>query len=571
MADLDSGLTDSKLVGAVQKADAMFMTPRNFGAVGDGVVDDTVAVQALLDAIPTFTHGTTMYGAEIGGGKMYLDAGRYLITDTLYYAGGLTIESVGKASAFLFDPATPKTMFETDPTRPSRWNTSEPDDQDDYSWTYFKMSNISCISKLLVAPFVENNFINLERVHQWEFENCYFEGWYEAIGAAGGYYHTISSSVFFNNKIGLHSYSLPVVASAQPIAVLGGVFWNYEGDWDAYVDNGGTMPDELVLVENAGLTFQGTALEPRSCVNDHDTFVCCRIIGGGSVALTSIYTESDYPLANLDMAVAYNNNVNIDVTKSNFLVHLRLENFGSTAVETPPYNTSAKTTITGSLNNGEITDLIPNTNMQYGEYGYTLGQSQGVTTFDESVKFLGSKGVIKTAFTALTVNASSIFYNIPPEDLTPYVGQTVWVGMLARYENVTTKKLTIVQAGSMAKSTESALVDYGDGWGLYVMSVEIQNDTDELSIKNQTTAIYDDGIQSTIEVAGMFVWKQGAKYIPYYRNTGELKDSVIPAIGTFDVGDKVYNDTPTAGGSIGWVCTVAGSPGTWKSFGSIEA
>jgi hypothetical protein len=31
------------------------------------------------------------------------------------------------------------------------------------------------------------------------------------------------------------------------------------------------------------------------------------------------------------------------------------------------------------------------------------------------------------------------------------------------------------------------------------------------------------------------------------------------------------NSAPTAGGNIGWVCTTAGTPGTWKTFGAIAA
>lgn len=38
-----------------------------------------------------------------------------------------------------------------------------------------------------------------------------------------------------------------------------------------------------------------------------------------------------------------------------------------------------------------------------------------------------------------------------------------------------------------------------------------------------------------------------------------------------EVGDKVYNSAPAAGGNVGWVCTTAGAPGTWKQFGAIEA
>jgi hypothetical protein len=55
-------------------------------------------------------------------------------------------------------------------------------------------------------------------------------------------------------------------------------------------------------------------------------------------------------------------------------------------------------------------------------------------------------------------------------------------------------------------------------------------------------------------------------------NTSKVRmlDSAAPTTGTWVVGDIVYNDTPTSGGYIGWVCTVAGTPGTWKTFGLIS-
>lgn len=46
--------------------------------------------------------------------------------------------------------------------------------------------------------------------------------------------------------------------------------------------------------------------------------------------------------------------------------------------------------------------------------------------------------------------------------------------------------------------------------------------------------------------------------------------SAAPTVGTWAVGDKVYNTAPAAGGKLGWVCTTAGSPGTWKAFGAID-
>jgi hypothetical protein len=53
------------------------------------------------------------------------------------------------------------------------------------------------------------------------------------------------------------------------------------------------------------------------------------------------------------------------------------------------------------------------------------------------------------------------------------------------------------------------------------------------------------------------------KYVAY--------SNAAPASGTWAVGDIVWNTAPTASGNIGWACTTAGTPGTWKTFGSIAA
>lgn len=50
-----------------------------------------------------------------------------------------------------------------------------------------------------------------------------------------------------------------------------------------------------------------------------------------------------------------------------------------------------------------------------------------------------------------------------------------------------------------------------------------------------------------------------------------LFGTAIPAAGTWNRGDIVWNAQPAAGGTAGWVCTTAGTPGTWKTFGSIAA
>lgn len=57
--------------------------------------------------------------------------------------------------------------------------------------------------------------------------------------------------------------------------------------------------------------------------------------------------------------------------------------------------------------------------------------------------------------------------------------------------------------------------------------------------------------------------------IPNYGHTVIFGDAA-PTTGTWGRGDIVYDNTPTAGSFIGWVCTASGTPGTWKTFGAIS-
>jgi hypothetical protein len=47
--------------------------------------------------------------------------------------------------------------------------------------------------------------------------------------------------------------------------------------------------------------------------------------------------------------------------------------------------------------------------------------------------------------------------------------------------------------------------------------------------------------------------------------------TAAPSFGTWQQGDIVYRGNPSAGGTIGWVCVTGGSPGTWKTFGTIAS
>ena len=45
----------------------------------------------------------------------------------------------------------------------------------------------------------------------------------------------------------------------------------------------------------------------------------------------------------------------------------------------------------------------------------------------------------------------------------------------------------------------------------------------------------------------------------------------IPTIGLYNKGDLVWDDDPKPNGILGWICIRTGTPGEWRTFGTIGA
>ncbi len=62
--------------------------------------------------------------------------------------------------------------------------------------------------------------------------------------------------------------------------------------------------------------------------------------------------------------------------------------------------------------------------------------------------------------------------------------------------------------------------------------------------------------------SGVFCMKSGTPI--------NIQGEGIPTSGMFNKGDIIYNTNPAPSGFVGWICTTAGAPGAWKGFGLIE-
>lgn len=70
-----------------------FVSVKDFGAVGDGVTDDTAAIQAALD-----------YVGSVGGGSVFVPAGDYMTTASIQVKSNTTVEFAGWIKPTAVDP-----------------------------------------------------------------------------------------------------------------------------------------------------------------------------------------------------------------------------------------------------------------------------------------------------------------------------------------------------------------------------------------------------------------------------------------------------------------------------------
>ena len=129
-------------------------------------------------------------------------------------------------------------------------------------------------------------------------------------------------------------------------------------------------------------------------------------------------------------------------------------------------------------------------------------------------------------------------------------------------ESVTTFTLTHVP--------NAQLVQMFIGGAVYFEGDEFTVDRTN-KIVTWTFTAANSGFNITSDVASYvrFRYKSGT-LVTNTTTTTILHQDTVPSVGTYKVGDLVYRITMVQGGNIGWVCTTAGTPGSWTEFGVVN-
>lgn len=127
-------------------------------------------------------------------------------------------------------------------------------------------------------------------------------------------------------------------------------------------------------------------------------------------------------------------------------------------------------------------------------------------------------------------------------------------------------------AGKMLYVSNDGIDFKGDSAGLHVKltGVNSSNYTDLMNGTNNILRMPKSAISGNLNAATP--WMPGGFVIGDNVRSGIIgAGAAAPTTGTYALGAIWLNESPAPSGTIGWVCTTAGTPGTWKTWGAISA
>jgi hypothetical protein len=344
-----------------------------------------------------------------------------------------------------------------------------------------------------------------------------------------------------------------------------------------------TTSTPLVTFKNGGNyqivsgTYESRKYRPTFSVNDN--FHTSRIIFGEGVRLTNRIDDEGSvvgPTKNVDIDI-----VSLDQTSEIVFHSLRTELYGQSttlasgggqAMLGPKVTSSGDSAVQTVLTNYPHR-LAGNFTLRYRNGSWALINSSANAPIAETraitTPTIGIAAVLSNAFiTSLT--ASTYYYKAWVKDFTLRQGSPSSEASVTTTSSLPVPRLLI----NTFDSPVVLRILRGTTSGTYTQYTEIV-------VAKEVTTLYDQGNY----IAGQ-AWQaySGTPAIPTSGGTGSTNQgwlvpqtgnaviyaSAAPTIGSWSVGDICHNTTPPVGGSPGWVCTTAGTPGTWEPMAVVS-
>jgi hypothetical protein len=587
--DATARTIDSKLKDVVSVKD--------FGAVGDGVTDDTVAIQAAINRIGIYP-----------GAELYFPAGIYRITAPLTWNKSIRLKGAAKGGDGGESTVTIKATAAM--TAVIQASTAE-GDTDLTSRSHFDGINIHCNSLANYGYLGTTNHTTFENLrvygalvagmsisYGWcnlfhNLELSYNSGDGLVLGNQSNQALVQHLKSFANTGWGCKlvgsSYSVKIVSSVLETCQKGGL-WIGPGIqgfsidccyFEANASTGYTFTSPISYLVKADIVTNGTGTETAiagaflstgsitDCFTSPSADQACFIFGNGLGGTTIRNNRRNTSYSTAFELIRYfgNNSVSsssLSYGSPNDLQVLSNTNFTDfVVIDTANYSTYA---VSYELCNSTIFGS-PSQNIGETELNqWYLWASAGGGTFQRSsTKFDFNPNV---PVWEISHNANSDIYGfqINASDCPKYHNKWMVFSFWAKCSFSGDGGIVVYANGSASSSYETT----GAEWRLKSAMFKMPTSgTISFGIR-----IILNAVTKTAQIAAPVLCQFGGDWNALwgaYQKQTQFLYYAAPTTGTWKLGDVVVNTSPSAGGVPGWVCVTAGTPGTWKSMAALAA
>ena len=541
---------------------------KDFGAVGNNVADDTVAIQAALDSLTA-------------GGQLYFPPGTYLVS-----GGGLLLQPKSNTTMVGVSGAT-TLKISSAPSTVSIFGTLNAVSNLIFDGLIFDGNSsvvlgfdtfglqFPDVGDITVKNCTFKNFVRdgmllglTTKVDHLTVDTCNFSNiGFNGVRAYNARMQYINNSRFFDFITSSLDFNPILVENSETTTIVtNNYFSNDSANWLSGNSTLSLMSDRSYAAGNT--IIGGGMIVVHSGPYGRTGIKSYRIIGN-SIQNT------------VSPGIIVNTDVNTDIIVSNnYIQNPFSSGIYIVSVNAPPYTANTPVIVSNNI----IQDISNDTYIStFQPACIKVGQTSNViVTGNQCITPRWAGIAILSGANNCTVQGNTIIgqRGQAPTDFLTNVGggivvSTSGISFNDDIFNITINGnfiydfLTTVSPPSN-NFRAGGIVAYSDG-GKILEYITITNNV----VRNGNGIAIQTYFLKNSTVDGNTIWNSNGDIVDT-SSTTLLLNAVIgqytaaPTTGTWKRGTILYNSTPASAGYVGWACTAAGTPGTWKTFGLIS-
>lgn len=538
-----------------------YVSVKDFGAVGDGVTDDTAAIQAAFDSIGTVTAGAHQ-DISPKGMTLYFPAGRYLVTSTLFMPSNVRMQGVGMGTQFKFDPTTPNSHFlreKNTEVSGSALNRSNFSMHFENFLVFAARGTGTVIGRdgaptTVINPNTADCF-NLTDVSWSSFTNVIVTDFWYGTG--------------FNLKLDLlFAYYNYMIGCAARNCQLGVQTTSASHLSDCYFSHDVTFPPPSLQPNvKYAVSFEGF----RGCAMHGGSIECvCSVAlikqNNAGHAISGVYMEAPDTPAIMD-ASNITDGAGSLLFGGNSLGYTQLILYNENVTR----SSQSQMTFGAALNYGDcaLVELENSATREAPSFREGLpGNSHfpaggALTISTDSFVDNTSMALARGAGTSITVNQMTYSFRVRNSNK---LLTNMWLTCLLKLEGGENNFSVFTNDATNGNAVFNPILKFNNGWWLYATYLKRVNNDDITLFVRQLTGSTDPS--QVLKITSLRAYTNGFLPVPGPYSWPEYR-AAIPSTGTWRQGDIVWRSQPVALGTPGWVCTTGGSPGTWSPMASL--